>query len=130
MTTEALGWFLAGAGWAVAALALALALRFRADWSTIWHYAWTLRRAGFEVTDRVETVMLERLTPKRPAVRPNVHKAEAPVVPELPPALKELIETTSEDWHRDELATAAREMLARGVSEADTIDEIRQLMRG
>ncbi len=126
----AVAWFLAGAGWAVALLALFLAVRFRADWADIWRTAWLLRQQGWTVPGEVEAAVTTHLSARprrrgRGAVPPPVD----PNAIELTPPITAVIAETQELWHQEELANHARQMLAGGASEAEVVNELRELLR-
>lgn len=134
MTSENAAWMIAGAGWAVALLALFLAFLFRGDWAQMWRYAWLLRRTGHEVPSSVARAVTDQVRPKQspereaPLVAPLSEPVVDPKLVILSDAVLRKIAETGEEWHRDELATAARTLLAQGASEVEVLDELSRLM--
>jgi hypothetical protein len=133
MTVEilaALGWMLAGAGWAVAILALFLALRFRADWAEVWRTAWLLRQqGGWAVPGEVQTALTQRITVRPGRREPAAPPALDPQTITLSDPILRVVAETGELWHQEEMADTARQMLAAGASEAEVVNELREMLK-
>lgn len=122
---------LAVSGWTVAILALFLSIRFRADWSDIWKFAWLLRRQGWVVPGEVEDALTDKLA-GQPQFQPRPAPAARPVNPaaiELSDPVMRLISESSEDWHQQEMADTARQMIAGGADENEVIHKLRLMMQ-
>lgn len=125
-----MGWVLAAVGWTVAILALFLAIRFRADWSDIWHTAWLLRQGrGWVVPGEVQDALTSKLAPQRRERMPRREpdRVDPASIPLSDPIMRSIAQS-SEEWHQTEMAETARQMLAGGASEDEVLNKLKEML--